>query len=102
MSGGQYPHSHGSVFAGVIGLACQLADKTYLQGGPNGMRIIKAGILDDVNVINNTKPGAELFAPERVKVGWPHPCLQVNDLTHLSGSQRWRVPARSTRCHRLE
>jgi hypothetical protein len=31
------------------------------------MRIIKAGILDDVNIINNTKPGAELFAPERIK-----------------------------------
>jgi hypothetical protein len=46
------------------------------------MKIIKAGILDDgmfpqsilpamliqsVNIINNTKPGAELFAPERVK-----------------------------------
>jgi hypothetical protein len=37
------------------------------SGGINGMRIIKAGILDDVNVINNTKPGAELFAPERIK-----------------------------------
>jgi hypothetical protein len=36
-------------------------------GGPDGMRIIKAGILDDVNIINNTKPGAELFAPERIK-----------------------------------
>ena len=52
-------------------------------GGKDGMRIIKAGILDDgrlmvsavefkanglsVNVINNTKPGAELFAPERIK-----------------------------------
>lgn len=35
-------------------------------GGPSGMRIIKAGILDDVNIINNTKPGAELFAPERI------------------------------------
>ncbi len=31
------------------------------------MRIIKAGILDDVNIINNTKPSAELFAPERIK-----------------------------------
>jgi hypothetical protein len=31
------------------------------------MRVIKAGILDDVEIINNTKPGAELFAPERVK-----------------------------------
>ena len=49
------------------------------------MRIIKAGILDDVssvprashqrnvltrikvNVINSTKPGAELYAPERIK-----------------------------------
>ena len=31
------------------------------------MRIIKAGILDDVNVINSLKPGAELYAPERVK-----------------------------------
>lgn len=30
------------------------------------MRIIKAGILDDVNIINSNKPGAELFAPERV------------------------------------
>ena len=31
------------------------------------MRIIKAGILDDVSIINNTKPGAELFAPERIQ-----------------------------------
>ena len=47
------------------------------------MRIIKAGILDDgacidldmlscadsktVNIINSTKPGAELYAPERIK-----------------------------------
>lgn len=36
-------------------------------GGIDGMRIIKAGILDDISVINNTKPGAELFAPERVQ-----------------------------------
>ncbi|KAK5198528.1 hypothetical protein LTR92_000999 [Exophiala xenobiotica] len=35
-------------------------------GGVNGMRIIKAGVLDDVNVINSSKPGAELFAPERI------------------------------------
>lgn len=35
-------------------------------GGIDGMRIIKAGILDDVNVINSIKPGAELFAPERI------------------------------------
>lgn len=35
-------------------------------GGPDGLRVIKAGILDDVNIINNTKPGAELFAPERI------------------------------------
>lgn len=35
-------------------------------GGIDGMRIIKAGILDDVNIINATKPGAELFAPERI------------------------------------
>ena len=31
------------------------------------MRIIKAGILDDHELLNSTKPGAELFAPERVK-----------------------------------
>ena len=31
------------------------------------MRVIKAGILDDTEIINNTKPGAELFAPETVK-----------------------------------
>jgi hypothetical protein len=30
------------------------------------MRIIKAGILDDINILNNTKPGAELFAPKRI------------------------------------
>ncbi|ETI28041.1 hypothetical protein G647_00490 [Cladophialophora carrionii CBS 160.54] len=36
-------------------------------GGIDGMRIIKAGILDDVNVLNQTKPGAELYAPERIK-----------------------------------
>ena len=31
------------------------------------MRIIKAGILDDAELLNSTKPGAELFAPERMK-----------------------------------
>ena len=31
------------------------------------MRVVKAGILDDVSLINNTKPGAELYAPERIK-----------------------------------
>jgi hypothetical protein len=31
------------------------------------MRIIKAGILDDVNILNQTKPAAEFFAPERIK-----------------------------------
>jgi len=31
------------------------------------MRVIKAGILDDVNVINNIKPGAELYVPERIQ-----------------------------------
>lgn len=36
-------------------------------GGPDGMRIIKAGTLDDLNVINSIKPQKELFAPERVK-----------------------------------
>ena len=35
-------------------------------GGREGMRIIKAGILDDVSIINSTKPGAEFFAPGRV------------------------------------
>lgn len=36
-------------------------------GGKDGNMIIKAGVLDDVKVINSTKPGAELFAPERVE-----------------------------------
>jgi len=36
-------------------------------GGVDGMRLIKAGILDDVGVINQMKPGGELFAPERIK-----------------------------------
>ena len=36
-------------------------------GGINGLKIIKAGILDDVNVINNTMPTTELFAPQRIE-----------------------------------
>ena len=35
------------------------------------MRIIKAGVLDDVNVINSTVPQSELFAPERIS--WVKP-----------------------------
>ncbi|EXJ72668.1 uncharacterized protein A1O5_03814 [Cladophialophora psammophila CBS 110553] len=31
----------------------------------DGVRIIKAGVLNDVNILNNVKPGAELFAHER-------------------------------------
>jgi hypothetical protein len=50
-------------------------------GGINGMRIIKAGILDDVNIINNTKPGAELFAPKR-----------INWVTPLDGAQLDAMP----------
>ncbi|KAK4994655.1 hypothetical protein LTR66_005357 [Elasticomyces elasticus] len=29
-------------------------------------RIIKVGIMDDVNALNDAKPGVELYAPERV------------------------------------
>ncbi|EXJ95331.1 hypothetical protein A1O1_00451 [Capronia coronata CBS 617.96] len=36
-------------------------------GGVDGMRLIKAGILDDITVINDQKPGAEFFAPQRVE-----------------------------------
>ncbi|EXJ89350.1 hypothetical protein A1O3_02417 [Capronia epimyces CBS 606.96] len=36
-------------------------------GGVDGLRIIKAGILDDVDVINHLKPGAELFTSRRIK-----------------------------------
>lgn len=36
-------------------------------GGEAGMRIIKAGVMDDVDLINNTKPGAELYASERIR-----------------------------------
>merc|ERR1712098_20255 len=45
---------------------CHCADCRHISGGVDGMRIIKAGVIDDVNVINNSKPGAELFAPERI------------------------------------
>lgn len=44
------------------------------------MRIIKAGILDDVDVINSIKPGAELYAPERVS--W---VAEVNGANQLPG-----------------
>ena len=30
------------------------------------MRVVKAGILDDVSILNDTKPGAELYAPDRI------------------------------------
>lgn len=30
------------------------------------MRVIKAGVIDDVNVLNNVKHGAELYAPQRL------------------------------------
>lgn len=36
-------------------------------GGKDGMRIIKAGILDDVNVVNNGKPSGELYASDRIR-----------------------------------
>lgn len=35
-------------------------------GGRDGLLVLKAGIMDDADVINNTKPGAELFAPRRI------------------------------------
>lgn len=47
-------------------------------GGKDGMRIIKAGILDDINVINSIKPGAELYAPERIK--WVGAVAEANQL----------------------
>ena len=41
-------------------------------------KVIKAGVLDDVNVVNNTKPMAELYAPERIKwVAAVHESKQV-------------------------
>lgn len=36
-------------------------------GGKDGARIIKTGVLDDVNIINSKVPTTELFAPERIK-----------------------------------
>jgi len=70
-----------SCFCGDCGKPCQVLEAFWADGvtgttlyrygdtfgGVDGMRIVKAGILDDVNVINNTKPGAELYAPERVQ-----------------------------------
>lgn len=47
------------------------------------MRIIKAGILDDVNIINNTKPGAELFVrPKSLHRHPPAPAVFKNMLTN--------------------
>ena len=48
------------------------------------MRIVKAGILDDVNVINNIVPGAELYAPERVK--WVSALSDSNQLDGMPPS----------------
>lgn len=46
------------------------------------MRIIKAGIMDDINVINQTKPGAELFSPERIT--WVAPVDGANQVEAVS------------------
>ena len=35
-------------------------------GGIHGMRVIQAGILDDIGVVNNTVLRDELFVPKRV------------------------------------
>jgi len=35
-------------------------------GGKDGMRIIKAGVLDDVSVVNSAKPTGELYSDERI------------------------------------
>lgn len=42
------------------------------------MRVIKTGVLDDVNIINNTKPKAELYAPERIS--WIPPTDGANQV----------------------
>jgi hypothetical protein len=42
------------------------------------MRIIKAGIMDDVDLINGTKPAVEFFAPGRVK--WVAPVEGANQV----------------------
>ena len=36
-------------------------------GGIDGMRVIQAGIVDDISVINNTRCDDELFVPKRVR-----------------------------------
>lgn len=54
-----------SCFCGDCGTTLYRYGDTF--GGIDGMRIIKAGILDDVSVINGIVPGAELFVPERIK-----------------------------------
>lgn len=48
------------------------------------MRIIKSGVLDDVSIINNTKPKAELFAPERI--AWIPPTEGANQVQAMPSS----------------
>jgi hypothetical protein len=50
------------------------------------MRIIKAGVMDDIDVINNSKPGAELFAPERIK--WVSAVDGANQVDAVSAPSR--------------
>lgn len=35
-------------------------------GGEDGLRIIKAGVMDDIGVLQVSKPGLELYASERL------------------------------------
>ncbi|KAI1611591.1 Mss4-like protein [Exophiala viscosa] len=52
-------------------------------GGKDGMRIIKAGVLDDVSVVNSAKPTGELYSNERIQ--WVEP-VQGADQTKGMGS----------------
>ena len=46
---------------------CGDCGSTLYRDGDNfpGMKIVKAGVLDDKDALNNLKPGVELFAPTR-------------------------------------
>lgn len=60
--GGDTGNTVTSHFCGDCGSTLWRDGPTFGEG-----KVIKVGIMDDVNALDNAQPGVELYAPERVK-----------------------------------
>ncbi|KAK4540369.1 hypothetical protein LTR36_009226 [Oleoguttula mirabilis] len=69
-----------SHFCGDCGSTLWRDGETF---GPN--KVIKVGVMDDVNAFASAKPGIELYAPERV--GWVSSVSGADQLKAMPGSE---------------